>query len=111
MDNYTNEPLNVETTTEEVAEKKSSAMGIVAMILGILSIPLCCCTYTSFIAFVMAVVAIVLAIVDKKKNGKFSGFSLAGLICGIVGAVWGLCWIIYWIFIIVFYIGAMVASA
>ncbi len=55
------------------------------MICGILSIVLsCCCTWLGVPA---AIAAVILAIVERSKNGKFSGFAIAGLICGIVGIV------------------------
>lgn len=76
----------VEPVVESVVveEKKGSALGLISMILGILSV-LCCaggCLGTFF-----AIAAIILAIVEKSKTGKMSGMALAGLITGIAGIV------------------------
>ena len=72
----------VEPTVTE--EKKGNALGIVSMILGILSV-LCCAG--GCMGFIFSIVATVLAIVEKSKNGKMSGMALAGLITGIAGIV------------------------
>lgn len=77
--------------------KPNKVFGIISMILGILSVLMGCC-YGS--GFLFAVAAVILAIVDKKKNGKFTGMALAGLICGCVGLAIALIWVLY--FIIVF---------
>ena len=94
MDNNVNETV-VETP---VSEKSFPIMGLISMILGILSIPFLCCTYTVFFSLAFGVAAVILAIIDKKKNdGKFSGFGLAGLICGALGAAGGVFYIIFFI--------------
>ncbi len=61
----------------------NKGMAIAAMILGIVSIVLCCIWYISIIA---GVVAIVLGIMYNKKNGK-CGMSTAGILCGIIGMI------------------------
>lgn len=61
----------------------NKGMAIAAMILGIVSIVLCCIWYISIIA---GVVAIVLGIMYNKKNGK-CGMSTAGIVCGIIGMI------------------------
>ncbi len=61
----------------------------VSLILGIIAVffsCLCCCFY--YLALPLGAVAIVMAILSKKKNGgKLSGMALAGLILGIVGLI------------------------
>lgn len=66
----------------------SKAFSIVSLVTGILSVLIgCCCN--QYIAIILGVVAIVFAALSRKKNGKFSGLAIAGLICGIVGTVFG----------------------
>ena len=102
MDNNVNE-------TVVTAEKSFPVFGLISMILGILSIPCLCCSYTSFFALAFGVAAVIFAIVDKKKNdGKFSGFALAGFICGAIGV--GLV-ILYFVIAIIFFIIAMLGSS
>lgn len=77
--NFNNDQNVVVNTTPE---KKTDALAIVSMILGIVSIILVCCS--PYVAVVVAIVGIVLSIISKKNNGK-SGMGTAGLICSIVG--------------------------
>lgn len=58
-------------------------MAIASMVLGIISIVLCCLWYVGPVA---GIIAIVLGIVHNKKNGK-CGMAVAGIVCGIVGIV------------------------
>ena len=60
-----------------------SWMAVVSLILGIISIVLCCIWYISLIA---GVVSIVLAILYNKNNGR-NGMSTAGLVCSIIGII------------------------
>ena len=63
--------------------RKNSALGIVSMIAGIAGLALI------YFAIPAGVTAIVLAITDRIREKKFSGFSKAGLITGIVAvALW-----------------------
>lgn len=66
-------------------------MAIAALVVGILSILCCCCTYLSVI---LGIVGIVLAILSKPKGGSFEGVAMGGLICSIVGLVLGVILII-----------------
>lgn len=73
----------VEPYVEET--KPNNIFGIISMICGIASIIIsCCCTW---IAIPLVIAAVVLAFVDKSKNGKMTVFSIVGLICGGVGLV------------------------
>lgn len=79
----------------EVAEEKkpNKVLGIISLICGIISVPsLCCCGCGNWL---FAIAAIILAIVDKSKNGKMTGMAKAGLIIAIVGLVFGLVFLIF----------------
>ncbi len=56
-------------------QNPSSGMATASMILGLLGI-FCC-------GFFASVPAIVLAILDRSKRGRFDGMALVGLVCGI----------------------------
>lgn len=78
---YGNSPAPIQPTD-------SKTFSIVSLVTGILSVLIgCCCT--PYIAIILGVVAIVFAALSKKKNGKFDGLAIAGLVCGIVGTVFG----------------------
>ena len=70
-----------------------NGLGLAALIVGIASIPIACCTW-GFGGIALAIVAIVLGFLGMKKARQ--GFATneaqarAGLTCGIVGVVWGL---------------------
>ncbi len=69
-------------------EHKTPWQSIVSMILGIVSIIVCCCI--PYFSLILSIIAIIFAIVGKKKSGKFDGFAVAGLTLGIIGTVFGL---------------------
>jgi hypothetical protein len=64
----------------------ANALGIVSLVLGILSIPLGCC---SFFGLVMPIPAIVCGVLGIRKasqgQANNKGLAIAGLICGCVG--------------------------
>jgi hypothetical protein len=66
----------------------ANALGIVSLVLGILSIPLSCC---SFFGLVMPIPAIVCGVMGIRKasqgQANNKGLAIAGLICGCVGLV------------------------
>ena len=68
---------------EENKKEGSKAFSIASMVLGILSIIMCCCI--EYISIILGVLAIVFYAIDKKNNGKSNGMAVAGLVCGIVG--------------------------
>lgn len=85
MNNESFEPDYTVINEEFAAEqKRQNGFSIASLVLGIICI-VCCCI--DFLALVCAALAIIFAILDKKKNGKMNGMALAGLICGIIGAV------------------------
>ena len=58
-------------------------MAIAAMVLGIVSIVLCCIWYISLLC---AIVGIVLGVMHNKKGVK-SGMATAGIVCSIIGII------------------------
>ena len=67
----------------QVGGDGGKGMAIASMILGIVSIVLCCIWYISVTS---AIVGIVLGILHNKKNGR-CGMSTAGIVCSIIGIV------------------------
>ncbi|MBP5581312.1 MAG: DUF4190 domain-containing protein [Ruminococcus sp.] len=64
---------------------KTSGFAIASLVLGIISIVICCTTY---IGGIVGILAIIFGAVAIKKTGK-SGLAVAGLVCGVVGAILG----------------------
>lgn len=73
---------------QTVMEIKSRSRGfaIASLVLGILSLVCCCISYAGL---VMATLAIIFAIVSRKKMGYFDSLAIAGLIVGIIGVIFG----------------------
>ena len=57
-------------------------LSIAAMILGIVSVVLCCIWY---IAIPCAILAIIFGIIGKKRDGR--GMAIAGLVLGIIALI------------------------
>ena len=70
-------------------DKRAKNYAKASLILGIIAVSLscvCCCLY--YLTLPLGVIAIVMAILSKKKSGgKISGMATAGLILGIIGLV------------------------
>lgn len=79
-------PPVVETLAEELPPRPRG-MAIASLVLGIVSLVLCCCS--GFLSLPLAAVGLILGIVDLVRN-KFSGLALAGVICSGVGLLFGL---------------------
>lgn len=77
---------------EQQPPKKNNGLAIASMIIGIFALLSCC---IPLIQFPLAVAAIVLAILSKKKK-PFSGFAIAGLIMGIIAIVISILMTFYW---------------
>ena len=58
-------------------------MGIASMVLGIVSIVLCCIWYISLIC---AIAGIVFGVMQNRKSGR-NGMATAGIVCSIIGIV------------------------
>ena len=75
---------------------RRNGQALASMIFGILALVACC---IPFIQFPLAVVAIVLVILSKKKQ-PLSGFAIAGLVLGIVSIVISIAMTFYWGYVI-----------
>ncbi|MCM1569520.1 MAG: DUF4190 domain-containing protein [Roseburia sp.] len=62
----------------------SNALAIVGLVLGIISIITCCCSY---IGCIFGIAGLICSILGKKQSP--SGIATAGLICSIIGIVLG----------------------
>lgn len=96
----TNDSYQTYTTTNSV-EDPGKTNSVLALIMGILSIILCCC---SVIGIIPGILGIVFSRKAKNK-GEIGGMATAGLVCSIIGIVFGvLATIVYVIY------GALVFS-
>lgn len=84
------------TNDSELPENTGTA--IASMVLGIVSIVLCC---SSLLGVICGVIAIVLAQKEKNEGRGESGFVKAGLICGIIGAILSGLALLYYIVIMI----------
>lgn len=69
-----------------LAKKEGKGMGIASMVLGIISVCLCCCMH--FITLAVAIVGLVLGIISIRRS--YNGFALAGIIASAFGILFGL---------------------
>ncbi len=72
--------------------KKRNNLALASMIVGIFALITCC---VPFIQFPLAVTAIVLVILSKKKQ-PLSGFAIAGLVMGILAILLSIVMLLYW---------------
>ena len=76
-------------------KKPVDTFSLVSMILGILSLVVCCCSPVNIyvvgciLSMACGIGAIVLYVLAKKK-GTANGMAVAGLVCGIIGLVFAL---------------------
>ena len=88
---------------EKPADKKPMIFGIISLVLGILSLPLNCCTYTMCIGIPLSIVAVVMGVIgiifSKKAGNKTS------LILSIVGIVLAVLSIILMVIMIIAGVG------
>ncbi len=75
--------------------KGSSALGIVSMVFGILSI-VCCCSVC--IGVIMSIVAVICGIIHLNKKGAGKGFGIAGIITGALGLLLSIVMLVIFIF-------------
>ncbi len=71
---------------------RRNGQALASMIFGILALVSCC---IPFIQFPLAVVAIVLVILSRKKQ-PLTGFAIAGLVLGIISIVISIAMTFYW---------------
>lgn len=84
------QPTPVYYTVEEQPKQQTSALAVVGLVMGIVSILFSCC-YGLGIFFGIA--GIICSALSKKKSK--SGIGTAGLICSIIGTVFSVIMIIY----------------
>ncbi len=68
----------------ETPGQDGKGMAIASLVLGIVALAIgwCCC-----IGLICGILAIVFSCISKKRDGRFSGMALAGLILGCAGIV------------------------
>jgi len=98
QNNPVQENVATQTTTTAVPTEKKG-FSIASMVLGIVAV-VCCCIW--YISIPCAILAIIFAIVGKKKGGR--GMATAGLILGIIA-------IVLYVLLIILGIGAMAGIA
>ncbi len=79
----------IKVSQEEIinaVQEPTKTFGIISLVCGILSLFTSCCCCGIF-SLPLSIAAVVLAVVDKSKNGKFSGLAIGGLVLGILGVV------------------------
>lgn len=64
----------------ERPEEVSNTLGVVSFILGLIG-----CIFCSGCCPPLSIIAIVLAVIDRKKARRFRGMAIAGLVFGILG--------------------------
>lgn len=67
-------------------------LAIASMVLGIVSVTICC---GGWIGLIAAILAIILGGVALKKQTRGRGMGIAGVACGIVGVVFYLLWSVF----------------
>ncbi len=72
--------------------RRRNNLALASMIVGIFALITCC---VPFIQFPLAVTAIVLVILSKKKQ-PLSGFAIAGLVMGILAILLSIVMLLYW---------------
>lgn len=65
-------------------QSRTTGLAITSLVLGILGL-FCCCGALPF-----GIVSIVLSLVDRSQNKRFSGVAIGGLVCGIMAAIIGI---------------------
>jgi hypothetical protein len=83
---------NSEVETPVEPEKKSAALSITSMIIGIASFVLSCCG--GYFTIFTSIAAVVLAIIAFAKQSGKKGMAIVGLICGILGFILSIIFIV-----------------
>jgi len=66
---------------DDYPQNTSNAKGNISMVLGILSMVICCCYY---LAIPLGIAAIIFGIVSLKQKEPQKGFAIAGIVTGII---------------------------
>lgn len=78
---------DISGVVENLSKPRTMIYSILSLVLGILSLVLCCCG--GWFGLGLGVLAIVFSVVSRYHLGYFDGLSIAGLVLGIAGAVFG----------------------
>lgn len=98
--NYQDNTANVvyqETASAPETSNKASGIQVASLVLGILSICLCCCY--GLPSLIMGIIGLVCGIKGNKESKN--GVGTAGIICSVIGIIFGFFSLIYYIFIFV----------
>lgn len=102
QDYTANVPYQSSSNSEVNDSGKASGIQIASLVLGILSICLCCCY--GLPSIILGIIGLVCAIKGNKENKH--GIGIAGLVCSIIGLIAGVCMLIYYVVVI----GLMLSS-
>lgn len=83
---------DISGVVENLSQPRTMIYSILSLVLGILSLVLCCCG--GWFGLGLGVLAIVFSVVSRCHLGYFDGLSIAGLVLGIIGAVFGIAMIV-----------------
>ncbi len=75
----------VQGTVESETTEGGTTLAIISMVLGIISILVCCCN--SYVSLFLGLGALVCGIVSVSKKFAGKGMAIAGIICGAVSIV------------------------
>lgn len=88
----TPQPAPTYYSAPEQPKQQTSALAVVGLVLGIISILFACCFGVTIFLGIAGIICSALAL----KKGK-SGIATAALICSIVGTIFSLISVIYWV--------------
>lgn len=86
------------SVTDDSEIPESTGTAIASMVLGIVSIVLCC---SSIFGLISGIVAIILAQKERNSGRADNGYVKAGLVCGIIGAILSGLILIYYIIVMI----------
>ena len=97
MNEFSNKQYNNYYISSAPEPEKVSGFSIASMILGIMSILLCC---TGFFSVSAGALSILFAVLSKRKGKAMPSMSLTGIILSCVGIVMGIFMLVYSVFAI-----------
>jgi hypothetical protein len=89
---YQSSPYDFQMQQEAAKQRTANGCAIAGMILGIISVVLCC---LSWVDFIIGIVGLSLSVVGL-KSFRFKGPAVAGLICSICGILGALVMFFYY---------------
>ena len=89
----------VQVASTVVQQPFTDGLGIASMILGIISVVICCCYGLGIIP---ALIGLILGLCARKNpnTGRKSGFAIAGIIISAISMVLNICWLVYMLWFI-----------